>query len=170
MPPVKAKDMPCGRFLLFRPIMERRSDMVERLGRYGTALVIIKHPINGTGETGEAICVEVRRKLSGHRGPVCFFHDATDMTNADHAYAECFRVLDHEFSDRDVTFVCAIPSLVPRIMALTVIKPSSRRWEVFRTRDEAVEYLGSLGATHSETNEPVGMNVTVRNIKSPKAA
>lgn len=142
---------------------------MNNAGNNGLALVVVKHPVNGTAEAGEAICADVRRKLAGHKGPVCFFHDATGMENADHQYAECFRVLDRELADREVTAVCAIPALIPRIMALTVVKLSSKRWEVFKSREEAVEFLKGVGARRSATNEPVGSNVSVRTI-IPEAA
>lgn len=110
-----------------------------------TALVVIKHPVNGDAENGKIICNEVVKRLANHHGPVCFLHDATGMTSADHGYAEEFKNLSFVLADRTLDTVCVIPLLVPRIMALAVAKTSGRKWTIFKSSAEAAGHLDKMG-------------------------
>jgi len=108
-------------------------------------LVVVRHPKDGHTENGKAICNEVISKLARCRGPVCVFHDATRMEAANPGYAGAFKELDRELSERTTEVVCVVPRLVPRIMALTVAKLSSRKWTIFTTITEAFLYLSKMG-------------------------
>lgn len=109
------------------------------------ALVVIRHPAHGDAVNGKTIRNDVLKKLAGHRGPVCFFHDAQDMESADHDYAEEFKTLEAALAGRVRDTVCVIPLLVPRIMALTVAKATGRVWSIYKTKEEAAEHLHRNG-------------------------
>jgi hypothetical protein len=110
------------------------------------ALVVVKHPASGDSGNGKVICNEVVKKLASHHGPVCIFHDASDMLSADAGYAEEFKNLSVVLAERVRECVCVIPLLAPRIMALAVAKASGRKWTIFKSTAEAVNHLHSLGA------------------------
>lgn len=111
----------------------------------GTTLVIIRHPEKGNAENGRAICDDIRKRLAGGTGPVCLFHDATDMATANSDYAAEFKKLDKEIAGRVAEVVCAIPGSIPRMMAHTVAMFSDKSWNIFKDKAEAVAYLNGRG-------------------------
>ncbi|MBI5189626.1 MAG: hypothetical protein HZA22_02975 [Nitrospirae bacterium] len=136
---------------------------------HGAALVVVRHPADGRTGNGRDICDTIKAKLRGHRGKVYIFHDATDMQVADIGYAKAFQCLDKDLLGFSVHIVCVIPSLVPRVMALTVVKASPHDWSIFKTFGEAERHLAARGVKLS------GMwsgreNVVVRTINMPQAA
>jgi len=125
-------------------------------------LVIIKHPEKGDADSGRAICDKIRRKVEGTAGPVCIYHDATGMLNADSGYAGEFKQLDKDLSGRVVEIVCAIPGSIPRMMAHTVAMFSSKKWSIFKERGEAIRYLNLRGYSISDMDVENAEEVSVK--------
>jgi len=138
--------------------------MDEELVSGCSSLVIVKHPENGVAENGKEICDQIRKKLKGSTGPVCLFHDATGMINANAGYAGAFKDLDKDISDRVVEVVCAIPGSIPRMMAHTVAMFSSKKWKIFKERPEAVEYLNLKGYGLKEADLASSESVSIKTI------
>lgn len=113
-------------------------------------LAIVKHPKMGDADNGKAICARIRQKLKESEGPVCLYHDATDMSTANIGYAGAFKELDLEISGRVVEVVCAIPGSIPRMMAHTVAMFSSKKWSIFTSRADAVKHLNAMGYALTE--------------------
>ncbi len=110
-----------------------------------TKLLVVKHPPQGEGEAGTALCGEIRALLISEQSRLVLFHDATEMLHATPDYAKAFMKLDGEIADRVVQIVCAIPRPVPRMMAWTVAVVSSRDWKIFKSADEAAAHLTATG-------------------------
>ena len=126
-----------------------------------TLLVIVNHPKIGDSENAISICGEIRKKLAGVAGTVCFFHDASSMENACIGYAENFRKLDRELAERTRIVICAIPNLVPRVMARTVSSVSTRKWDILRSKEEAVKHLAQIGIALSNVVLPASGAVSI---------
>ncbi len=125
-------------------------------------LVIVRHPEQGTKENGGIICGKILEKLAKTSGLVCFFHDATDMTNANIGYAGAFKNLDKALEKRTVEVVCAIPGTIPRMMAQTVAMVSSKKWKIFKDREAALGYLSGIGYTLSASEFKTLEDVSLR--------
>jgi hypothetical protein len=113
-------------------------------------LIIVKHSEKGDAENGKTMCDAIRKKTAGTNGPLCLYHDATDMANANAGYAGEFKKLDKDLADRVVEVVCAIPGSIPRMMAHTVAMFSSKKWSIFKDRAEAIKYLNAAGYSLTE--------------------
>ena len=50
-------------------------------------LAIVKHPQKGDADNGKTITSKILAKLGTSEGPVCIYHDATDMQTANTGYA-----------------------------------------------------------------------------------
>ena len=136
--------------------------MEHREGKPPKLLVIVRHPEKGNGENGRTICKKILDKLAKIDGPVCFFHDATDMATANTGYAGAFKDLDKALEKRTIEIVCAIPSTIPRMMAQTVAMVSSKRWKIFKDREASLGYLSSIGYTLSASEFKTLADVTLR--------
>jgi|GEM_PF-6824079 len=110
-----------------------------------TNLVIVKHPARGDVANGKEICDEVRSKLSTNKDNICIFHDATEMSSANTAYAGAFKALNKDMEGRVIEVVCAIPGSIPRMLACTVAMFTNIQWSIFKTKDEATAYLMTKG-------------------------
>ncbi|HEX9861547.1 MAG TPA: hypothetical protein VGB23_10100 [Nitrospirota bacterium] len=110
-----------------------------------TMLVIIRHPEKGEEANGKSVCNEIRKMVSGSGKPLCLLHDATNMSTANAAYASAFKDLDRDIAGRLVEVVCAIPGSIPRMMAHTVAMFSDKDWAIFKSLQEALDYLKTKG-------------------------
>lgn len=128
-----------------------------------TWLMVIKHPEQGDEVNGKALCDELRRMLRLHAtGTVCFFHDGTGMVNARIGYANAFKELDRELSERVTEVVCAIPGPIPRMMLYTVATLSKKPWSIFRTRAEAEMHMRMRGYSATDYRELIEGAVELR--------
>ncbi len=124
--------------------------------------IIVRHPEKGNGENGRIICKKILGKLADIDGPICFFHDAMDMATANTGYAGAFKDLDKALAKRTSEIVCAIPGVMPRMMAQTVAMVSSKKWKIFKDREEALGYLSGMGYTLSASEFKTLGDVTLR--------
>jgi hypothetical protein len=128
-----------------------------------TWLMVVKHPEQGDEVNGKALCDELRRMLRLHAtGTVCFFHDGTGMVNARIGYANAFKELDRELSERVTEVVCAIPGPIPRMMLYTVATLSKKPWSIFRTRAEAEMHMRMRGYSATDYRELIEGAVELR--------
>jgi hypothetical protein len=128
-----------------------------------TWLLVVKHPEQGDEVNGKALCDELRRVLRLHAtGTVCLFHDGTGMVNARIGYANAFKELDRELSERVTEVVCSIPGPIPRMMLYTVATLSKRQWSIFRTRSEAEMHMRMRGYSATDYRELVTGSVDLR--------
>lgn len=128
-----------------------------------TWLMVVKHPEQGDEVNGKALCDELRRMLRLHAtGTVCFFHDGTGMVNARIGYANAFKELDRELSERVTEVVCAIPGPIPRMMLYTVATLSKKPWSIFRTRAEAEMHMRMRGYSATDYRELIEGTVELR--------
>jgi hypothetical protein len=128
-----------------------------------TWLLVVKHPEQGDEVNGKALCDELRRVLKLHAtGTVCLFHEGTGMVNARIGYANAFKELDRELSERVTEVVCAIPGPIPRMMLYTVATLSKRPWSIFRTRSEAEMHMRMRGYSATDYREPTSGSVDLR--------
>ena len=125
-------------------------------------LAIVKHPPKGDADNGKAICSKILVKLGNSVGPVCLYHDATNMETANTGYAGAFKELDKQIAERVVEVVCAIPGSIPRMMAHTVAMFSSKKWSIFKERAEAIRYLNSMGYTLTEDERIKAEDVSIK--------
>jgi hypothetical protein len=130
-----------------------------------TCLVMVKHPEQGDEFNGKALCDEIRRLLKSHSGSMCFFHDATGMANARIGYANAFKELDRELTERVTEVVCAIPGAIPRMMAYTVATLSTQPWSIFRTRLEAEFHMRMRGYLSIDYQPPIEGAVHLRMVR-----
>jgi hypothetical protein len=130
-----------------------------------TSLVMVKHPEQGDEANGKALCEEIRRALKHHLGSVCFFHEASGMTNARIGYANAFKELDRELAERVTEVVCAIPGPIPRMMLYTVATLSTLPWSIFRTRMEADFHMRMRGYLSTDYQAPIEGSVLLRMLR-----
>jgi hypothetical protein len=130
-----------------------------------TSLVMVKHPEQGDETNGKALCEEIRRALKHHPGSVCFFHEASGMTNARIGYANAFKELDRELAERVTEVVCAIPGPIPRMMLYTVATLSTLPWSIFRTRMEADFHMRMRGYLSTDYQSPIEGSVLLRMLR-----
>src|SRR5512143_526613 len=125
-------------------------------------LAIVKHPAKGDADNGKAICARILQKLNESQGPVCIYHDATDMETANIGYAGAFKELDQKIAERVVEVVCAIPGSIPRMMAHTVAMFSRKKWSIFTTRADAVKHLNKMGYALTEDEITKAGDVSIK--------
>jgi len=126
-----------------------------------TNVIIVKHPEKGDEINGKQICDKIRQTIKGASGEVCLFHDASGMSLANPAYAGEFKDLDRDIKPRVGEVVCAIPGSIPRMMAHTVAMFSDKDWSIFKSVDDALDYLRNKGFRISDDDiksvEEVGL-------------
>ena len=125
-------------------------------------LAIVKHPLKGDADNGKVICSKILTKLSTSEGPVCIYHDATNMETANIGYAGAFKDLDRQIAERVVEVVCAIPGSIPRMMAHTVAMFSSKKWSIFTSRADAIKYLNAMGYALTEEEISKSEDVSIK--------
>ncbi len=125
-------------------------------------LAIVKHPQKGDADNGKEICARILAKLAASEGPVCIYHDATDMETANIGYAGAFKELDQQIAERVVEVVCAIPGSIPRMMAHTVAMFSRKKWSIFTSRADAVRHLNTMGYTLTEDEITKADSVSIK--------
>ncbi|WP_257452426.1 hypothetical protein [Archangium lipolyticum] len=145
-----------------RPLMTRAAVGSLKLPPVATWLVRVRHPEHGDELNGRALCDEIRQALKHQPGTFCFFYDGMGMVNARIGYANVFKELDRELSDRVTEVVCAIPGPIPRMMAYTVATLSRSSWTIFRTLAEAETHLRMRGYIGPDLTQPLEGGVNVR--------
>jgi len=123
--------------------------MAKNADLAGTAVIVVNHPEYGNGLKGMIICNQVKQLLRECKGPLCFFHDASEMVSASLEYLTALMDIRGDLAGRDVCVVCAVPRFTKRIMLYMLSKFSRRKWKIFKSRQNAVDYLTLMGADNS---------------------
>lgn len=110
-----------------------------------TCLVRIALPEQGDEHNARELCERIRQLVKRQPGTFCFVHEGTGMVNARAGYANAFKELDRELSERTTEVVCVLPAPIPRMMVYTVATLAQRPWTIFRTRAEAELHLRARG-------------------------
>ncbi|MCC6521946.1 MAG: hypothetical protein IT373_04735 [Polyangiaceae bacterium] len=108
-------------------------------------LLVIRHRGAGEPSDGHAVCDEIRKHTAGIGSRLVVFHDATEMTSATAGYALAFKRLDAALAPQVDLYVCAIPGMIPRMMAHTVAIVSPRDWRIFDAAAPALALLRERG-------------------------
>jgi hypothetical protein len=145
-----------------RPLITRAAVGSLKLPPVARCLVMVKHPAQGDEINGRALCDEIRQALKHQQGTFCFFYDGVGMVNARIGYANAFKELDRELSERVTEVVCAIPGPIPRMMAYTVATLSRCSWTIYRTLSEAEMHLRMRGYVGIDFLQPLEGGASVR--------